>query len=289
MTTMRTKLGSTGLEVSALTLGCMSWGDASRGGHQWVLDEDAARGIIKDALEAGINFFDTANVYSAGSSEEITGRALERLRATARTSCSPPRCTAGCGPGPNGAGLSRKAILHEIDASLTPARHRLRRPLPDPPLGPRRRRSRRPWRRCTTWCRPARRATSAPPRCTPGSSPRPSTSPTLDGWTPVRLDAEPLQPDLPRGGAGDAAALPGPGRRRDPVEPAGPRPADPRLGHRPPRARRPTSSAARSTATRTRRSSTRWPRSPSGAASPGAQVALAWLMPSRPSPRRSSA
>lgn len=71
-----TKLGPTGLEVSVITLGCMSWGDPSRGGHPWVLDEEAGRGIIRDALEAGINFFDTANVYSGGSSEEITGRAL---------------------------------------------------------------------------------------------------------------------------------------------------------------------------------------------------------------------
>ena len=71
-----TKLGSTGLEVSALTLGCMSWGDPARGGHPWVLDEDAARTIVKDALEAGVTFFDTANVYSGGSSEEFTGRAL---------------------------------------------------------------------------------------------------------------------------------------------------------------------------------------------------------------------
>ena len=62
-------------DVSVLALGCMSWGDPSRGGHQWVLDEETARGLIKDALDAGITFFDTANVYSAGSSEEITARA----------------------------------------------------------------------------------------------------------------------------------------------------------------------------------------------------------------------
>jgi aryl-alcohol dehydrogenase-like predicted oxidoreductase len=112
-----TKLGSTGLEVSALTLGCMSWGDPARGGHPWVLDEDAARTIIKDALEAGVTFFDTANVYSGGSSEEITGRALndfaEREDVVVAT-----KVHGRMRPGPNGAGLSRKAILHEIDASL---------------------------------------------------------------------------------------------------------------------------------------------------------------------------
>jgi 1-deoxyxylulose-5-phosphate synthase len=112
------KLGTTGLEVSVLTLGCMSWGDAGRGGHQWVLDEDAGRRIIKDALEAGINFFDTANVYSAGSSEEITGRALNDF--TGREDVVLATKVHGrMRPGPNGAGLSRKAILTEIDASLS--------------------------------------------------------------------------------------------------------------------------------------------------------------------------
>ena len=112
------KLGNTGLEVSALTLGCMSWGDASRGGHQWVLDEDAGRTIIKDALEAGINFLDTANVYSAGSSEEITGRAVRDFAQREEVVLA-TKVHGRMRPGPNGAGLSRKAILHEIDASLT--------------------------------------------------------------------------------------------------------------------------------------------------------------------------
>ena len=73
------RLGRSGLTVSAITLGCMSWGDPDRGGHPWVLDEDAARGIIRDALEAGVTTFDTANVYSGGSSEEFSGRALDEL------------------------------------------------------------------------------------------------------------------------------------------------------------------------------------------------------------------
>jgi 1-deoxyxylulose-5-phosphate synthase len=112
------RLGSTGLEVSAVTLGCMSWGDASRGGHQWVLDEDAARGIIADALEAGITVFDTANVYSAGSSEEITGRVLNDLARREEVVIA-TKVHGRMRPGPNGAGLSRKAIMAEIDASLT--------------------------------------------------------------------------------------------------------------------------------------------------------------------------
>jgi len=113
-----TRLGATGLEVSALTLGCMSWGDPSRGGHPWVLDEDAGRAIIKDALEAGINVFDTANVYSAGSSEEITGRALKDFSRREEIVLA-TKVNGRMRPGPNGAGLSRVAIMTEIDASLT--------------------------------------------------------------------------------------------------------------------------------------------------------------------------
>ena len=113
-----TKLGHTGLDVSAVTLGCMSWGDRSRGGHQWVLDEDAARGIVRDALEAGINVFDTANAYSGGSSEEFTGRALRQF-AEREDYVLATKVFNRMRPGPNGAGLSRKAILGELDASLS--------------------------------------------------------------------------------------------------------------------------------------------------------------------------
>jgi aryl-alcohol dehydrogenase (NADP+) len=112
-----TKLGRTGLDVSVLTLGCMSWGDPARGGHPWVLDEGAARDIIRDALEAGINFFDTANEYSGGSSEEFTGRALADL-ARREDVVLATKVFHRMRPGPNGMGLSRKAIMHEIDASL---------------------------------------------------------------------------------------------------------------------------------------------------------------------------
>jgi 1-deoxyxylulose-5-phosphate synthase len=111
------KLGRTGLEVSAITIGCMSWGDPDRGGHPWVLDEDAARAIIKAALDAGVTTFDTANVYSGGSSEEFTGRALRDL-ARREDVVIATKVHGRMRPGPYGAGLSRKAILHEIDESL---------------------------------------------------------------------------------------------------------------------------------------------------------------------------
>jgi aryl-alcohol dehydrogenase (NADP+) len=111
-------LGNTGLQVSVVTLGCMSFGDASRGGHRWVLDEDAARPIVRRAWEGGINCFDTANVYSAGSSEEIVGRILKELAPREEVVLA-TKVHGRMRPGPNGAGLSRKAIHHEIDASLT--------------------------------------------------------------------------------------------------------------------------------------------------------------------------
>jgi aryl-alcohol dehydrogenase (NADP+) len=110
-------LGNTGLKVSAVTLGCMSWGDTARG-RAWAKDESFAHETIKAALEAGINTFDTANVYSAGTSEEYTGRALKAY-ADREDVVLATKVFMRMRPGPNGAGLSRKAILQEIDASLT--------------------------------------------------------------------------------------------------------------------------------------------------------------------------
>ena len=112
------KLGSTGLDVSRICLGCMSFGEPARGSHPWSCPRTTARPIVRQALEAGINFFDTANVYSAGTSEEIVGQAAGRALARATRSSWPPRSTAACTAGPNGAGLSRKAIMAEIDHSL---------------------------------------------------------------------------------------------------------------------------------------------------------------------------
>jgi aryl-alcohol dehydrogenase-like predicted oxidoreductase len=113
-----TRLGRSGLEVSALTLGCMSWGDRARGGRPWVLDEDAARPIIRAALEGGITVFDTANVYSGGSSEEITGRLLKEMARRDEVIIA-TKVHGRMRPGPNGAGLSRAAIMTEVDASLS--------------------------------------------------------------------------------------------------------------------------------------------------------------------------
>lgn len=111
------KLGRTGLDVSRICLGCMSYGVPERGNHRWVLPEDESRPFIKRALELGINFFDTANVYSDGTSEEIVGRAL-RDYAKRDEVVIATKVHGRMQPGPNGAGLSRKAIMSEIDHSL---------------------------------------------------------------------------------------------------------------------------------------------------------------------------
>ena len=111
------KLGSTGLEVSRICLGCMSYGISDRGSHSWTLDEETSRPFIKDAVEAGINFFDTANVYSDGTSEEIVGRALADFARRDEIVLA-TKVHGQMRPGPNGGGLSRKAIMAEIDASL---------------------------------------------------------------------------------------------------------------------------------------------------------------------------
>jgi 1-deoxyxylulose-5-phosphate synthase len=111
------KLGHTGLDVSRICLGCMSYGGSNRGNHAWSLDEEASRPFIKRALESGINFFDTANRYSLGSSEEILGRAIKDFARREEVVIA-TKVYGRMRPGPNGAGLSRKAIMAEIDASL---------------------------------------------------------------------------------------------------------------------------------------------------------------------------
>jgi 1-deoxyxylulose-5-phosphate synthase len=111
------KLGRTGLDVSPIALGTMTYGEPERGYPTWSLGEEAARPLIRRALDAGVNFFDTANMYSSGSSEEILGRALrdfaDRDEVVIATKVRAPM-----GPGPNRGGLSRKAIMTEAEHSL---------------------------------------------------------------------------------------------------------------------------------------------------------------------------
>ena len=160
------RFGSTGLTVSRLCLGCMTYGDP--GWREWVLDEEASRPFIREALESGINFFDTADMYSLGRSEEVVGRALNdmarRDEVVIATKVYNPM-----GPKPNQKGLSRKHILEAIDASLK----RLGTDYVDlssSTASTRTRPWRRPLRRSMTSCALARPSTLARPRCGLGSS-----------------------------------------------------------------------------------------------------------------------
>ena len=110
-------LGKTGLKVSRICLGCMTYGVPERGTHPWSLVEEDSRPLIRQAIELGINFFDTANTYSDGTSEEIVGRALRDF-ARREELVVATKVFAPMRPGPNAKGLSRKAIMTEVDASL---------------------------------------------------------------------------------------------------------------------------------------------------------------------------
>ena len=111
------RLGRTGLEVSRICLGCMTYGDPNRGTHSWTLPEEQARPLIRSALEQGINFFDTANTYSDGTSEEYLGRAIRDF-ANRDEVVIATKVYFSERKGPNARGLSRKAIMSNIDASL---------------------------------------------------------------------------------------------------------------------------------------------------------------------------
>src|SRR5450756_1881743 len=111
------KLGSTGLDVSPICIGCMGFGDPKRGHPAWSLDEENSRTLIRHALESGINFFDTANLYSNGGSEEILGQAIRDF-ANRDAVVIATKVSAATRNGPNAVGLSRKAIMAEVDHSL---------------------------------------------------------------------------------------------------------------------------------------------------------------------------
>jgi aryl-alcohol dehydrogenase-like predicted oxidoreductase len=110
------RLGSSGLKVSRIALGCMSFGDGSRA--PWALGDDAAEPIFRQALELGINFWDTANIYGHGTSEEIVGRALKRYTQREDIVLA-TKLFQPMHHGPGGGGLSRRAVMEQIDASLT--------------------------------------------------------------------------------------------------------------------------------------------------------------------------
>ena len=111
------RLGRTGLKVSRLCLGCMTYGVPARGTHPWTLDEEASRPLLCQAIEAGINFFDTANVYSGGTSEEFLGRAIRDFSRREEVVIA-TKVNGRMRADANGAGLSRKHVLAQADASL---------------------------------------------------------------------------------------------------------------------------------------------------------------------------
>ena len=113
-----TRLGTSGLRVSRIALGCMSFGDTSRGFNEWALDDDAGEPIFRQALELGITFWDTANVYGYGTSEEIVGRAVTRYSRREDIVLA-TKVHFPMHDGPGGSGLSRKAIMEQVDASLS--------------------------------------------------------------------------------------------------------------------------------------------------------------------------
>ena len=223
-----TRLGDSGLQVSRITIGCMSWGDGGND-RPWLKDEAFAEQTIRSALDAGINFFDTANVYAAGTSEEYTGRSLWK-HADREDVVLATKVFNRMRPGPERRGALAQGDPAGDRRQPRPARHGLRRPLPDPSLRPgdpgggddggaarRREVGEGALHRGVVDVRLAVRHDAA--------------RRGAERVDEVRLHAEPLQPHLPRGGARDAPALPRPGRRRHPVEPARARPADAAVGH----------------------------------------------------------
>ena len=206
-------LGHTGLRVSRLCLGMMSFGKHES--RAWALDEAAAEPIVRRAVEGGITFFDTADVYNGGQSEVVTGRMLKRLFGMREEYVVATKVHGRTMPGENGRGLSRKHILASIDASL----ERLGLDYVDLYQIHR-------WDPLT----PIEETMEALHDVVRAGKARYIGASSMYAWqfakaqrvapTRVRLDAEPLQPRLPRGGAGDDPAVHRPGRRRDALEPA---------------------------------------------------------------------
>ena len=112
------RLGGTGLKVSRIALGCMSYGDPTRGLHTWTLDEEASQPFFQQAVELGVTFWDTANAYQAGSSEEFIGRAVKKYTRREEVVLA-TKLSGKMHDGPGGQGLSRAAVMEQVDASLT--------------------------------------------------------------------------------------------------------------------------------------------------------------------------
>jgi aryl-alcohol dehydrogenase-like predicted oxidoreductase len=169
------RLGNSGLKVSRIALGCMSFGDTSRGFSEWSLGDEAAQPFFQQAVELGINFWDTANVYSFGSSEEIVGRAIKKY-ASRNDIVLATKVHFPMHEGPGGSGLSRKAIMEQIDASLARLDtdyvdlYQIHRFDPNAPIE-------ETMEALHDVVKAGKARYMAPRRCGPGSSPRCSTPP----------------------------------------------------------------------------------------------------------------
>jgi Aldo/keto reductase family len=259
------RLGNSGLHVSRIALGCMSFGDTSRGFSEWSLGDEEAQPFLQQAVELGITFWDTANIYARGSSEEIVGRALKKYTRREDIVLA-TKVFFKMHDGPGGSGLSRKAIMEQIDASLgrlgtdyvdlyqihrfdpntsveetMEALHDVVKAGKARYLGA-----------SSMWA--WQFAKDAARR----------RSPRLD---PVRLHAGPVQPDAARGGARDVRPARRPRRGQYPVQPPGQRQAGPAVGRTHPNALTPTRSVAGSTTRATASLSTPSNRSPKPRAS----------------------
>ena len=225
-------LGKTGLKVSRICLGCMSYGEVPTvirpGNHEWALNEEQSRPFFKQALDLGINFWDTANVYSLGSSEELVGRFL-KANTKRENMVIATKLNGVMRDDPNGKGLSRKEIFFELDQSL----QRLQTDYVDLYQIHR-------WDYET----PIEETLEALHDVVKSGKVRYIGASAMYAWQfakalytggpawmdAVRLDAEPLQPDLSRRGAGDDEAVRCGRDWGDSVEPAGAREADKAVG-----------------------------------------------------------
>ena len=209
------RMGSTGTQVSRLCLGCMSFG----GMADWTLNEDASLPILRKAVEAGINFFDTADIYSRGQSEEILGRGLKELKVRRDESVVATKVFNPMGRGPNRGGLSRKHISQSIDNSLTRLGmdyvdlYQIHRFDYETPIE-------ETIEALDDVVKSGKALYIGASSMFAYQFSKYLSRADADRPHAVRDDAEPLQPALSRGGAGDEPAVPGRGRRPDPLEPA---------------------------------------------------------------------
>ena len=216
-----TYLGHTGVKVSRLCLGCMSYGNPQW--RPWVLDEQAAMPFFRKAVEAGINFFDTADVYSLGASEEITGKALREYAKLEQVVLA-TKVFGDMGEGPNMKGLSRKHIQQGCEASLrrlgveTIDLYQVHRFDPHTPLD-------ETLSALDLLVRQGKVRYLGASSMAAWKFAQALSLSERNGWARFVTHAEPLQPDLPGGRAGDDPPVPGRGHRRDPLVAVGPWPS----------------------------------------------------------------